>query len=347
MTNSINTAYADLWHYVGGDSVATMAQEFGVNTNLAGITGGKYPMVNEAGVALGQASLNVADQATMLATLDDNGIYHAVHIVSSITKGSTVIPLQVASHPVFSDDLQVNSEMDTEVQYAMLEVAYEGTAAGYAGMSDNRPIISKTGTTNTAQSAFFIGAIPQDALAVALFTNEQNGVASAESLNGLGGITQTFGGTWPALIWHTYAENEWASLPIEQFPNPVFIGSQWKLAPASLTKTKPKKKTHKPGSTGTGHNPSGNPTSYPSPTATCAPGQSNVNCNPVLPSPTPTVTIGTGASPSPSPLLGILGGSPDAKVTQTGTATAGAGVVLPVTLLWVRRRQHKKPPERG
>jgi len=352
MTNSINTAYADLWHYVGGDSVATMAQEFGVNTVLAGITGGKSPMVNEAGVALGQASLTVADQATMLATLDDNGVYHAVHIVASITKGSTVIPLQVASHPVFSDDLEVNSEMDSEVQYGMLEVAYEGTAANVAGMNDQRPIISKTGTTNTAQSAFFIGAIPQDTLAVALFTNEQNGVAGDQSLNGLGGITQAFGGTWPAAIWHTYAENEWASLPIEQFPTQVFIGSQWKLAPASLTKTKPKKKTHKPGSTGTGHNPSSNPTAIPSPTTTCAPGQSNVDCNPVLPTPAPTATIGTGASPSPSApslLPGILGNSPSAKDTQAAaaTATASAGALLPVTLLWVRRRQHKKPPRRG
>jgi membrane peptidoglycan carboxypeptidase len=352
MTNSINTAYADLWHYVGGDSVAAMAQAFGVNTNQAGITGGQHPMVNEAGVALGQASLTVSDQATMLATLDDNGVYHSVHIVASISQGSTVIPLQLTSHPVFSNDLEVNSEMNSEVQYAMSEVAYEGTAAGVAGMTDQRPIISKTGTTNTAQSAFFIGAIPQDALAVALFTNEQNGIASAESLNGLGGITQAFGGTWPAAIWHTYAEDEWASLTPEQFPSPVFIGSQWKLAPASLTKPKAKKKTnHKAGSTGTGHTPAGNPTAFPSPTATCAPGQDNVNCNPVLPTPTPTTTIGTGPSPAPSasPLLpGILGTSPDASVTQTGAASAGAGVVLlPVTLLWVRRRQHQKPPRRG
>jgi membrane peptidoglycan carboxypeptidase len=347
MTNSINTAYADLWHYVGGMPVADMAQEFGVNTDAAGITAGEY-MVDEAGVALGQASLTVADQATMLATLDDNGIYHSVHIVASITKGSTTVPLQVVSHPVFSSDLQVNSEMDSEVEYAMSQVAYSGTAAGVAGMTDDRPIISKTGTTNTAQSAFFIGAIPQDALAVALFTNHQSGLATdPQTLNGLGGVTQAFGGTWPAAIWHSYAEDEWAALPAEQFPTPVFIGSQWKLAPASLTKPKPKKKTHKPGSTSTGHAPSGNPTAVPSPTATCAPGQENVDCNPVLPTPSPTAT---GPSPSPSTtsiLPAILGTSPDANVAQTGAATAGTVVLLPVTLLWFRRRQHQKPPRRG
>jgi membrane peptidoglycan carboxypeptidase len=38
MAVSINTAYADLWHRVGGTAVANMAQEFGVNTNAACIT---------------------------------------------------------------------------------------------------------------------------------------------------------------------------------------------------------------------------------------------------------------------------------------------------------------------
>jgi membrane peptidoglycan carboxypeptidase len=348
MTNSVNTAYADLWHYVGGDHVAAMAQEFGVNTNQAGITGGQHPMVNEAGVALGQASLTVADQATMLATLDDAGVYHAVHIVGSITKDGTVVPLQVASHPVFSNDLETNSEMDTQVQYAMSEVAYEGTAAGVAGMNDGRPIISKTGTTNTAQSAFFIGAIPQDALAVALFTDQQNGVASSESLNGLGGITQAFGGTWPAAIWHTYAEDEWAELPAEQFTSPVFTGATWKLAPASLTTPKKtKKKAHKGGST-TGHGPSGNASPSPTPSSTCSGGA--VNCGPPYSTPPATIPTPSPSAPDPSPSTGlpaILGTSPGGGATQAGAATAGTVVLLPVTLLWVRRRQHRKPPGRG
>ena len=38
MAVSINTAYADLWHRVGGTAVANIAQEFGVNTKAACIT---------------------------------------------------------------------------------------------------------------------------------------------------------------------------------------------------------------------------------------------------------------------------------------------------------------------
>ena len=79
MAVSINTAYADLWHTmagVHGMNVVNMAQAFGVNTDAAGITG-SGGMQDEAGVALGQASLTVGEQATMLATIDDSGIYQA------------------------------------------------------------------------------------------------------------------------------------------------------------------------------------------------------------------------------------------------------------------------------
>ena len=38
MAASINTAYADLWHTVGGAAVASIAQDFGVDTNAACIT---------------------------------------------------------------------------------------------------------------------------------------------------------------------------------------------------------------------------------------------------------------------------------------------------------------------
>ena len=78
MAVSINTAYADLWHprqAAAARTVANMAQEFGVNTDAAGITAGPM-MKDQAGVALGQASLTLVEQATMLATIDNGGVYH-------------------------------------------------------------------------------------------------------------------------------------------------------------------------------------------------------------------------------------------------------------------------------
>ena len=102
-----------------------------------------------------------------------------------------------------------------------------GTAAA---MADGRPIIAKTGTTDTAQSAFFIGAIPQYALAVGHLHRRSQSDQTTETLNGLGGnVGGGFGGYWPARIWHTFAEDEFASLPIEQFPTPQFTGTAWNM----------------------------------------------------------------------------------------------------------------------
>ena len=121
-------------------------------------------MEHETGVALGQASLTVLEQATMLATIDNGGIYHNAHIVASIghnTQNSAPpIPIKITSYPVFSPDPTANKNLASQVQYAMSkDDAPYGTAPG-AGMSNGQEIIAKTGTTDSAQSAFFIGAIP-------------------------------------------------------------------------------------------------------------------------------------------------------------------------------------------
>ncbi|HMI26343.1 MAG TPA: transglycosylase domain-containing protein, partial [Streptosporangiaceae bacterium] len=244
MAVSINTAYADLWHRVGGHAVATMAQQFGVNTDAACITascGGTGKMENQAGVALGQASLTVLEQATMLATIANGGTYHSAHIVASIghnTQNSAPpIPVKLTSYPVFSPDPTVNKNLASQVQYAMSkDDAPYGTAPGTA-MSNGQEIIGKTGTTDSAQSAFFIGAIPSQTLAVALFTNEQGSKAgkAKQTLGLLGGLSQGgMGGTWPASIWHTYAEDMFVPLGVEPFPTPVFTGQTWNQVPPNL-----------------------------------------------------------------------------------------------------------------
>ena len=331
MTNSVNTAYADLWHYVGGQAVVHMAAMFGVRTDASGLA----TMEHEAGVALGQASLSVLEQATMLSAIDNGGTYHAAHVIGSISQGSAHYPSSVRNYLVFSQVPSENSDMASQVQYAMSKVAYDGTGAA-AGMSDGRPIIAKTGTTNTAQSAFFIGAIPQESLAIGIFTNHQSGLPSdPQTLNGLGGISQGFGGTWPAMIWHTYAENMFLPLGVEQFQPAVFTGGKWNLVPPGLLKDKhPKKKHDQNPYPGNGlptppPGPGGGPNPYP--TYSCDP--SVVTCNPNAP--------GGGG--------GGGGGGNTQSVSATGAGAAVGGIFagLPTTCLWVRRRTRKQARKRG
>jgi membrane peptidoglycan carboxypeptidase len=321
MAQSINTAYTDLWHKVGGAAVLDMAQAMGVNI----VSSGLDSMENEAGVALGQASLTVAEQATMLATIDDDGVYHDAHVISSITQNGVPTPVQVTSRLVFSTNPTQNTEMAEQVQWAMSKTTVDGTAT-VAAMSDGQEVIGKTGTTNTAQSAFFIGAIPQEALAVGMFTDDQNGTGS-QTLNGLGGQSQGgFGGTWPATIWHTYAENMFLQLPIQQFQTPVFTGQAWNMVPPNLRivpVNHPKKKHNNQNPNGPGGNPNG-------------PGG-----NPNGPGGNPN---GPGGNPNGP---GGGGNTESVSATRAGAVAGGIFAGLPATALWVRRRTRKQHRKRG
>jgi membrane peptidoglycan carboxypeptidase len=275
MAESINTAYSDLWHVVAGqgskhvtNNVGAMAQAFGVDTVAAGITG-KHDFQDDYGVTLGQASLTVIEQASMLATIDDNGVYHDPHLITSIMRNNVPTLIKITSYPVFSSSPTLNADEASQVQYAMSEDTAPYGTAPTAALSNGQELIAKTGTTNTAQSAFFIGAIPTQALVVALFTEDQSGNPD-ETLNNLGGNSQGgYGGTWPAAIWHTYAEDEFVPLGVENFPPPVFTGTAWNLVPPGLRqvthKKAPKKNAH-PTPT-----PSGPANPYPWPTYSCDP----------------------------------------------------------------------------
>jgi len=326
MAESINTAYTDLWHKVGGTAVAKMAQLFGVNTTAAGITG-PDGMENEAGIALGQASLTVGEQATMLATIDDGGVYHDAHVISSITQANAApTPIKITSYPVFDPgDPTLNAEEATQVQYAMsYDTASYGTAPT-AALSNGEEVIAKTGTTNTAQSAFFIGAIPTQALAVGMFTDKSDQSLPAD----LGGNAQGgYGGTWPASIWHTYAENEFVPLGTETFIPPTFTGGAWNMVPPGLRvvphKTTPRKHHHfsgNPGGTG------------PFPTYN-APGGGGGNA-------------GGGGNGDGGGNGGGGGNGQSVNAPAVGGTVGGIFAGLPVTGLLARRRRRKRGPEGG
>jgi membrane peptidoglycan carboxypeptidase len=221
---SLNTAYADLAHRVGTQKVIDMAQQFGVNVGAYSQGGsGLESMRGEVGIALGQAALTVEEQATMFNTLAANGEYTTPHVIRRIVVGTMTTSAKLVHSEALTPDVAA------DVNYALSFDTTQGTATR-AAMTDGRPIIGKTGTTNAAKSAFFIGAIPQYTLAVGIFSNSQNSNMNFESLNGLGGLAGGgYGGRWPSMIWHTYAEEEFAQLPVENFATPDFGGVEWVL----------------------------------------------------------------------------------------------------------------------
>jgi membrane peptidoglycan carboxypeptidase len=241
---SLNTAYTDLYHRVAGPTggnIVNMVSALGVNTDASGLTGSNA-MKEEVGTALGQVSLTVEEQATTFAAFANDGVYVDPHVILKIYQGTAVtnamLMTRAALTPAEASDVDYALSFDTQPGL--------GTAAS-AALSDGRPIIAKTGTTNLSQSAFFIGAIPQFSLAVGMFTDQQGcpstvvGCAAAanqesappagvQTLYGIGGL-QGYGGQYPAAIWHTFAEKEFLQMPAQNFPAPDFGGSAWSLLP--------------------------------------------------------------------------------------------------------------------
>ncbi len=226
LAQSSNTAFTDLTHRVTTSNVIRMAKAMGVNiADYPTGSGLDQDVGKTAVVALGAASLTVNEQATMLSAITDNGVYHQAHIVKywQQPNGPEQTPT-VASHMVLDPSNPVNNAaLDSQVQYAMEMTTVDGTGTAAANGLGSRQIIAKTGTTSGSTAGFFIGAIPQYSLVVGMFVaNPANTSESLVPLTGGG-----FGGYWPAKIWNTFAQAEFANLPQQTFQNPVFSGANW------------------------------------------------------------------------------------------------------------------------
>ena len=256
---SLNTAYADLWHRVAGynpngdPNCHRHGQGLRGGHSAAPTTAsGLRHMRDEAGTALGQASLTVEEQATMIATLADGGVYHTPHVIKDIIVGNATTPAKINQNEVLTPDEAA------EVDYAMsFDMGSLGTANGL-GLTNGQTVIAKTGTTNLSQSAFFLGATPRYAMAVGMFVNKPHcprpavraGLCTStqalafapppgvQTLFGVGGLAG-YGGQWPAVIWHDYFMKKFNSQPVQSWPAlPANFGSAWNLVPP-LPKPKP------------------------------------------------------------------------------------------------------------
>jgi membrane peptidoglycan carboxypeptidase len=348
---SLNTAYADLWHRValsnGQYNVINMARAFGVDVSPAKNDGtggsGLVTMKDQAGTALGQASLTVEEQANMIATLANGGTYHTPHVIKSIIDGNATTTAKIDQREVLTPDEAA------EVDYAMsFDMGPIGTANGL-GLTNGQTVIAKTGTTNLSQSAFFLGATPRYAMAVGMFVNRPNCSLPAseqaactstqalafappqgiQTLFGVGGFPG-YGGQWPAIIWHDYFMKNFNSVPVQSWPAlPANFGSAWNLVPP-LPKPKPKPQ------------PCNNGNRNPFRCQNQNGNQPPVVCLPNSPIPCPTAT----------PTLPPFGGGGGAGGARTVGGVAAGGIVatgLMVTMLpaaahrWRPRRRQRGP----
>ncbi len=223
MAQSSDTAFVDLAHRVGTRNIERMAGQLGVNiASYAQDGSGLVNYTGDVGMALGIAPLTVNEQATMLSTLANNGQYHQAHVVKYWQRGVSGARLL----PKVSQHAALTPQQAADVQYAMEKATANGTAGQTATFGQRHPgtVIGASGTTVSAHSGSFLGATTQYSLVVGMFTANSNPMAT-DNLAELGGGSASY---WPAKIWNTFAEAEFAKTPTLFPTDPFSVGQAWK-----------------------------------------------------------------------------------------------------------------------
>src|SRR5262249_32145460 len=181
-------------------------------------------------ISLGESDLTAVEQTSLFATLINGGVYHSPHVIREIVQsGGSKMPLRIQHHRVLSPAAAA------DVDYALSFDNVPGGTAYPSAVWPDRKVIGKTGTTETAQDAWFIGAIPQYSLGVTMFTDQQNsiktgpGAQTLDILPTLPGQTDGgFGGGWPAKIWNDFMQDTFSDLTPAALPTPDYEGfTKW------------------------------------------------------------------------------------------------------------------------
>ncbi|MGG7643189.1 transglycosylase domain-containing protein [Rhodovulum sp. YNF3179] len=176
LANSINTVAVKVSEAVGRENVRTVASDFGIETDLA----------QGPALALGTSETTLLQMTGAYAGILNGG--------SSVKPyGLVELTLQGDSQPLMTVDGGIGERVISEqaarqLVYMMSRVVAEGSG-GRAALPD-RPVAGKTGTTQAARDAWFIG-FTADYVAGVWMGYDDN--------TPLTGVT---GGGLPAEIWH-------------------------------------------------------------------------------------------------------------------------------------------------
>ncbi len=208
MIQSDNSVYAQLTAQVGPRAVANTAHKLGVTR----------PLEDYFAIGLGVEAVSPLEMARAFASLANGG-----RRVDGSVLGNTpraVLRVEDENSADVNDPVErpAVDENDAAIVNSILQrVVSEGT--GQRAALDDRPVAGKTGTTENYGDAWFVGYTPQ--LAVAVWVGYPNRLIPMETeFKG----DPVAGGTFPALIWRSFAKRALAHLDEapESFPYPSY-----------------------------------------------------------------------------------------------------------------------------
>jgi penicillin-binding protein 1A len=206
--HSDNSVYAQLTAQVGPTSVADMAHKLGVNR----------PLDDYVAIGLGVEAVSPLEMARAFATLANGGERVDGTVLGNVPRA--VLRVEDGRNADANDavEKQAVDANDAAIVTSILQrVVTEGT--GQRAALDDRPVAGKTGTTENYGDAWFVGYTPQ--LAVAVWVGYADRLVPMETeFEG----SPVAGGTFPALIWRTFAKSALEHLeePSESFLYPSY-----------------------------------------------------------------------------------------------------------------------------
>ncbi|MFC4564394.1 transglycosylase domain-containing protein [Nocardiopsis mangrovi] len=209
---SVNTSYVQLAIETGSQPIVDIAGAAGVSEN-AFTTAEMGP-----NIALGTYRVTAADQASGFATFANEGVHMPRHMVTEVldAEGNPVEPND--AEELESGSRAFSADAAADATYAMTQVVEEG-GGDAAALPDGRPVAGKTGTSENAASAWFVGYTPQLATSVGLSRSDGQELV-------IPGVDNVYGGSTSAEVWREFMTVAMEGQEVRQFPEPVWMGEE-------------------------------------------------------------------------------------------------------------------------
>ncbi len=269
--HSVNTVFAQLVVELGPDEVVDMAHRLGIRSDLPAV----------CAITLGSVAVNPVEMTNAYATLAARGVRHRANPLLQVrSPGGRIDPRIVPK-----GKRVVEENVADLVTYALEDVVAFGTGAS-AELS-SWPAAGKTGTAQDTVDAWFCGYTVQ--IATCVWVGFPKGQIPLENIEG---VSQVFGGTIPAAIWHDFMEIAMEGKKAVAFPEPSF--DQQTVTPSAEAPIPPP--------------PAPSPEPSPSPSEEPSPSPTPPPSSPPPPSPTlPPTPSPSSTSPAAAPVSARAG----------------------------------------
>jgi membrane peptidoglycan carboxypeptidase len=209
MTRSINTIFYRLALEAGTQKVVEAAHQAGIPADLLPEARG--------GIALGDQEVHPIDMASAFGTFAADGVRHEPYLVSKVVAADGQV---LYDRRESTGEQAIPQQVARNVTESMLDVA----STARIGLSDGRPVASKTGTVqhpvmdNENKDAWMVGYTPSIATSVWVGSDTSEPIKNASG-------RPIYGRMLPGSIWQEFMNAALKGEPREQFSKFVPMGA--------------------------------------------------------------------------------------------------------------------------